>query len=150
MRDLLFLALQCVRHHQARAGAIDPVTHSVGVVVTYSTATQEFAFFTGQDLKPLARQLHAADLVIGYNLSFHFRLLRDAGVRLTGLRALDMHRPIMLEAGGLVALGHILRGTFGWKPRLTLPQVCELNERGDWLKAMEVCCNDVEGMRLIY
>ena len=56
----------------------------------------------------------------------------------------------MLAAGGMVALDHVLRGTFGWKPRLSLPQVYELTERGEWLKAMEVCCNDVEGMRLIY
>ena len=150
MRDLLFLDLECLRY-QAKVGSFEPVTFGVGVVVTCSTATQEFAFYKGDDLKALSTQLHAADLVVGCNLLFDFKVLRGAGVRLSGVRALDMLRPIALLVGGAMApLDHILRGTFGWKPRLTLPQVYELTKRGDWLKAMEVCCNNVEGMRLVY
>lgn len=149
VHHLLFLDLECVRKIP-KVGRGEQMESGVAVAVTYSTATQEFSFHTQDDLKPLAKQLHAADLVVGYNLPFDFKVLRGAGIRLTGVRSLDMLRPITLAAGGIVALDHVLRGTFGWKPRPSLPQMYGMNERDDWLKATEVCCNDVEGLRLIY
>ena len=81
VRDLLFLDLECLRY-KAEVAAAEQVKFGVGVVVTYSTTTQEFAFHTGDDLKPLAKQLHEADLVVGYNLPSDFKVVRGAGVKL--------------------------------------------------------------------
>jgi DEAD/DEAH box helicase domain-containing protein len=152
MKNVVFFDLETQRSFDEVGGRHNIKHMGLSVAVTYGTATDEYRYYTEENVNDLLEELKAADLVVGFNvLSFDYEVLRGyTDYPLKRLPTVDMLADIHRTLGFRLSLDSLASATLGLGKSADGLQAIRWWRQGKIEELMEYCKNDVDVTRQLY
>ncbi|MBN1135236.1 MAG: ribonuclease H-like domain-containing protein [Anaerolineae bacterium] len=148
--NTLFFDVETQRTFDQVGGRHNIRALGLAAAVTYSTATGTFRHYTEESVADLLAEIHAADLVVGFNLlSFDYEVLRAYGP-LDPPRTVDMLDQIYRRLGFRISLDNLAKATLGVSKSADGLQAVRWYREGRIQEILDYCQQDVEITRRLY
>ena len=122
----------------------------LAAAVAYSTAAGAFRHYTEENVDALLAELHAADLVVGFNvIGFDYEVLRAYGP-LNPSQTVDMLDHIYRRLGFRISLDGLAKATLGVGKSADGLQAVRWYREGRIQEVLDYCQQDVEITRRLY
>ncbi len=153
-QDIVYFDLETRRTANDVGGWGHKDKMGISVACTFSTKLNEYRIYTEDEVQDLIKQLHQADLVVGYNhISFDYEVLMAHTVMdlKDQLRSLDLMVDLEKVLGHRIKLDAVASATLGGLSK-TADGLDAIRwwQQGEILKIAEYCCFDVKVTKCVH
>ena len=153
-RDIVYFDLETKRTANDVGGWHNKHEMGISVAVTFSTRLGEYRIYTEDEVQDLIKQLHQADLVVGYNhISFDYEVLMAHTVMdlKDQIRSLDLMVELEKVLGHRIKLDAVASATLdGLSKTADGLDAIRWWQQGEILKIAEYCCFDVKVTKCVH